>query len=66
MDELTIKFIANSKRSEEDKIRFTIHELGEEFISKTFNLWQNNKGVWEIHLDRRIWKDIFGYEPEGW
>lgn len=66
MDDLTIKLIANSNRSEEDKIRYTVHALGEELIHKAFNVWQNDKYKWDINLNRRKWKEIFRYEPEGW
>jgi hypothetical protein len=66
MDDLTIKLIASSNRTDEDKIKYTIHELGEEFVKKTFNFWQKDINGYEIHLRRAQWKEIFGYEPEGW
>lgn len=66
MDDISIKLIAESDRSREDIIKYTLQAVGEELRSKGVNLYQNDSTRYKISLFRPDWEEIFRYELEGW
>lgn len=63
--EAEIEMIAQSNRTDKEKIKFALHQAGERLIRYGFNITQDDPMRFKVNIYRPDYQKIFGYMPDG-
>jgi hypothetical protein len=63
--EAEIEMIAQSNRTDKEKIKFALRQAGEKLIRYGFNITQDDPMRFKASIYRPDYREIFGYMPDG-